>query len=165
MRARKIRLTLRRLRQLNREERFEHSLTEWELKHKRLLSPDEKPRTRAECAEIPRPCVFVSCKYNLFLDVMRNKKGQVTSVVENKGVNCPSQVPPGESCALDVAERGPKSMDDVGALLRLRRQRIEQLEKELLIKLREAAIKRGLTEEDLNDDARLLQIQFHPFSE
>src|SRR5690242_4638453 len=28
-----------------------------------------KPKTRAECVNGPRPCLFVSCKYNLYLDV------------------------------------------------------------------------------------------------
>src|SRR5271170_95860 len=28
-----------------------------------------RPRTRAECVNGPRPCLFVSCKHNLYLDV------------------------------------------------------------------------------------------------
>src|SRR5687768_1099494 len=29
----------------------------------------QRPRTRAECVSGPRPCLFVSCKHNLYLDV------------------------------------------------------------------------------------------------
>ena len=39
----------------------------------RLMFPDdeshERPKTRAECGGVQRPCVFVGCKYNLYLDV------------------------------------------------------------------------------------------------
>src|SRR5689334_3476886 len=28
-----------------------------------------RPRSRAECAQGPRPCMFVSCKHHLYLDV------------------------------------------------------------------------------------------------
>ena len=28
-----------------------------------------RPRTRADCVNGPRPCLFVSCKHNLYLDV------------------------------------------------------------------------------------------------
>src|SRR5689334_22961695 len=40
----------------------------------RELFPDagiERPRTRAECGDVPRPCPFVSCKHHLYLDVSR----------------------------------------------------------------------------------------------
>src|SRR5215831_5555094 len=30
---------------------------------------DSRPKTRAECVNGPRPCQFVSCKHNLYLDV------------------------------------------------------------------------------------------------
>src|SRR3954447_3808561 len=47
-------------------------MTKRELEIGRLLYPEtdhEKPRTRAECAEGPRPCPYVSCKHHLFIDV------------------------------------------------------------------------------------------------
>src|ERR1043165_9901842 len=47
-------------------------MTKRELEIGRLLFPETdywKPRTRAECAEGPRPCPFVSCKHHLFIDL------------------------------------------------------------------------------------------------
>src|SRR5262245_15015702 len=47
-------------------------MTKRELEIGRLLYPEtdyDKPRFRAECAEGPRPCPFVSCKYHLYIDV------------------------------------------------------------------------------------------------
>lgn len=62
-----------------------------------------RPRTRGECAGVPRPCPFVSCKYNLYLDVIRGRGGREYVKINRK---CdPLEVPPDESCALDVADR------------------------------------------------------------
>ena len=47
-------------------------MTKRELEIGRLLYPEtgyEKPRSREECLEGPRPCPFVSCKHHLFIDV------------------------------------------------------------------------------------------------
>ena len=47
-------------------------MTKRELEIGRLLYPEsdyEKPRLRSECADGPRPCPFVSCKYHLYIDV------------------------------------------------------------------------------------------------
>jgi hypothetical protein len=35
-----------------------------------------RPKTRADCADVPRPCPFVSCRWNLYLDV--DNRGVVT---------------------------------------------------------------------------------------
>src|SRR5688572_23421296 len=47
-------------------------MTKRELEFGRLLYPEtdyDKPRTRAECADGPRPCPFISCKHHLYVDV------------------------------------------------------------------------------------------------
>jgi hypothetical protein len=47
-------------------------MTKRELEIGKLLYPETdyyKPRMRAECAEGPRPCPYVSCKHHLFIDV------------------------------------------------------------------------------------------------
>lgn len=33
--------------------------------------PYERPSTRGECAQVPRPCPYVACKYSLYLDVSK----------------------------------------------------------------------------------------------
>src|SRR5262245_22446485 len=45
-------------------------LSKAELNRGRMLYPETdywKPRTRAECKDMDRPCPFVSCKYHLFV--------------------------------------------------------------------------------------------------
>jgi hypothetical protein len=98
-------------------------MTKRELEIGRLLFPETdywKPRTRAECAEGPRPCPFVSCKHHLFIDVSPR-----TGAIK---LNFPDLEvwDLGESCALDVADRGGTTLEDVGAIMNLTRERIRR---------------------------------------
>lgn len=107
-------------------------MTKRELEIGRLLYPETgywKPRARAECAEGPRPCPFVSCKYHLYIDVSPR-----TGAIK---LNFPDLEvwEMGESCALDVADRGGTTLEDVGAIMNLTRERIRQVEVKALAKL------------------------------
>jgi hypothetical protein len=107
-------------------------MTKRELEIGRLLYPEtdyDKPRTRAECADGPRPCPYVSCKYHLFIDVSPR-----TGAIK---LNFPDLEvwELGESCALDVADRGGTTLEDVGAIMNLTRERIRQVEVKALAKL------------------------------
>ena len=107
-------------------------MTKRELEIGRLLYPEadyDKPRFRAECAEGPRPCPFVSCKYHLYIDVSPR-----TGAIK---LNFPDLEvwELGESCALDVADRGGTTLEDVGAIMNLTRERIRQVEVKALAKL------------------------------
>ena len=107
-------------------------MTKRELEIGRLLYPESdywKPRTREECADGPRPCPFVSCKHHLFIDVSAR-----TGAIK---LNFPDLEvwDLGESCALDVADRGGTTLEDVGAIMNLTRERIRQVEVKALAKL------------------------------
>jgi hypothetical protein len=92
-----------------------------------------RPKTRADCPA-RRPCPFVGCRYNLFLDVLQD--GSV--VLTYPGLS-PLEVPKCASCALDAAERGPLRLEGVGELLRLTRERVRQIERRALEKMAEFA--------------------------
>lgn len=107
-------------------------MTKRELEIGRLLYPEHdywKPRTRAECQDAPRPCPFVSCKHHLFVDVSAR-----TGAIK---LNFPDLEvwEMNESCALDVADRGGTTLEDVGAIMNLTRERIRQVEVKALAKL------------------------------
>jgi Sigma-70, region 4 len=107
-------------------------MTKRELEIGRLLYPETeywKPRSREACAEGPRPCPFVSCKHHLFIDVSPR-----TGAIK---LNFPDLEvwDMGESCALDVADRGGTTLEDVGAIMNLTRERIRQVEVKALAKL------------------------------
>jgi hypothetical protein len=108
-------------------------MTKRELELGRLLYPDvegvEKPRTRADCKGGERPCPFVSCKHHLYLDVSAR-----TGAIK---LNFPDLEvwEMNETCALDVADRGGATLEDVGAIMNLTRERIRQVEVKGLAKL------------------------------
>jgi Sigma-70, region 4 len=91
----------------------------------------DRPQTRAECQSMPRPCPFVSCAHHLYLDV-NPASGAIKlnfphlEVWEMK-----------ETCALDVADRGGITLEEVGDILNLTRERIRQVEVRGLGKMRD----------------------------
>ncbi len=108
-------------------------MTKRELELGRLLYPDdeevERPVTRADCAAGARPCPFVSCKHHLFLDVSA-RTGAIKLNFPDLEVWEMS-----ETCALDIADRGGTTLEEVGAIMNLTRERIRQVEVKGLAKL------------------------------
>jgi hypothetical protein len=108
-------------------------MTKRELELGRLLYPDdeevERPVTRADCAGGARPCPFVSCKHHLFLDVSA-RTGAIKLNFPDLEVWEMS-----ETCALDIADRGGTTLEEVGAIMNLTRERIRQVEVKGLAKL------------------------------
>ncbi len=112
-------------------------LTPEELAIGALLYPERdywRPQTRADCANVPRPCPFVSCRHHLALDI--NPNGAIK-------INFPDrEVWEAEhSCSLDVADAGCQTLEEVGAALgNVSRERARQIETRAVAKL-----KAGLT--------------------
>jgi hypothetical protein len=107
-------------------------MTKRELEIGRMLYPEAdywKPRTRAECGDGPRPCPYVSCKHHLFLDVSARTGAIKLNFPDLEAWEM------SESCALDVADRGGTTLEDVGAIMNLTRERIRQVEVKALAKL------------------------------
>jgi hypothetical protein len=91
-----------------------------------------RPKTRADCISSPRPCVFVSCKYNLYLDV-NPETGSIKLNFPDKELFDLEH-----TCALDVAEKGGITLEEVGEIMNLTRERIRQVETRGLEKVRDA---------------------------
>lgn len=108
-------------------------MTKRELELGRLLYPEtddaRPPRTREECAGGERPCPFVSCKHHLYLDVSA-RTGAIKLNFPDLDVWEMS-----ETCALDIADRGGTTLEEVGAIMNLTRERIRQVEVKGLAKL------------------------------
>ncbi len=123
-------------------------MTKRELELGRMLYPEveeiEHPRTRADCAGGERPCPFVSCKHHLYLDVSAR-----TGAIK---LNFPDLEvwEMTETCALDVADRGGTTLEEVGAIMNLTRERIRQVEVKGLAKL--AALRDMSTLRDYVDE-------------
>jgi len=92
-----------------------------------------RPRSRADCATGERPCMFISCKHHLYLDV-NPSTGSIKLNFPDKEI-----WEMGETCALDVADRGGITLEEVGTIMNLTRERIRQVETRGLLKLRAMA--------------------------
>jgi Sigma-70, region 4 len=115
-------------------------LTREELRIGALLYPPvdiPRPKTRAECrqdvGQDSRPCPWVACKHHLYLDV-NPETGSIK-------INFPDLEPweLKHTCALDVAERGGITLEEVGEIMNLTRERIRQVEVRGLLKLKMAS--------------------------
>ena len=98
----------------------------------------ERPASRAQCVSGIRPCPYVSCKHHLYLDV-NPETGSIKLNFPDLDV-WEMQ----DTCALDVADRGGITLEEVGEILNLTRERIRQVEVKGLEKLRETATNLGL---------------------
>lgn len=93
-----------------------------------------RPSVREDCGpggvNAARPCPFVSCKHHLYLDI-NPETGSIK-------INFPD-IDPWDlqhSCALDIADDGGHTLEEIGAIMRLTRERARQIEVKGLIYLR-----------------------------
>jgi hypothetical protein len=82
------------------------------------------PRTRGDCAGVPRPCPWRACRFNLTTE--RHHR------------------PGGLSCALDVADQGGSTLAEIGVALGVTRERVRQIQVKGLRHLATAMVDRGL---------------------
>ena len=126
---------------LTKEEKKMHSiLEEW--------MTEDAPQSRAECKYGIRPCPYVRCRYHLYLNVKPNGS------LDRNFLGEPWEIR--ESCALDVAEQGGHTLEQVGQYMNLTRERVRQIESEALAKLAAAGlVERDILEEFKDESGRL----------
>jgi hypothetical protein len=83
--------------------------------------PGWRPTSRADCKDVPRPCPYVGCRYNLSLDIMQNG-----AVRWRQDGNWEDLFDGRDNCSLDVAARGPHTLQEIGEITGVCRERVRQ---------------------------------------
>jgi len=112
------------------------------------------PRTRGDCVDGPRPCPHLGCRHHIWTDVnlrpdLPSKKYDERGRMVRLRRGAPGRGRPelpDESCALDVADEGGHTLERVGEILGVTRERIRQIEKQFLEKLKKSRTLRLLNE-------------------
>ena len=92
-----------------------------------------RPKTRGDCTH-PRPCPFVSCRYHLAINVAYTGR-----IIVNQDLDNLDLYP--YNCALDVTDKGYLTLDEVGSLIGLTRERIRQMQEVAIRKLKREMLK------------------------
>jgi hypothetical protein len=110
-------------------------ITDTDLKIGHLLYPEyhslARPKTRGECPTV-RPCPFIGCRYNLYLDVNGDLSANATPWMPNEVYDQPVS-----NCALDIAEEDGKSLEEIAAILKITRERVRQIIESGLAKMKQ----------------------------
>lgn len=99
-----------------------------------------------------RPCVMVGCKQALYLDV-NTATGSITLNFPHLE---PWELAPDRSCSLDLTERGGMTLDEVGEITSLTRERVRQIEARGLVKLIPLMEQVGIDQRDAAEVGRRL---------
>lgn len=115
----------------------------------------ERPRTRGDCVNGPRPCPWVGCRHHLYLNVDEDS-GAITlnfPAPEDAKTRMNAKRGPEEaavpvwelqhSCSLDVAEMGGLNLTEMGEQMRLTKERIRQIEEAAKTEMRNSGIDLG----------------------
>ena len=82
-----------------------------------------RPNKRGDCVNNARPCPWVSCRHHLGVEI------QKSGAVRETGAS--------ETCSLDVADRGEHTLEEVGVILGMSRQAVQQFERRALARLKD----------------------------
>lgn len=122
--------------------------------------PDQRPATRADCLGGARPCPWITCRHNLYLDVAipGPGDGNRTILTAIQSAHPPDILPDletlPETCALDVADRGGSHLVEIARYLGgISRERVRQVEEFALYKLGKRS--QGEGEFDMTPEAKI----------
>ncbi len=112
------------------------------------------PPPRSQCVDGPRPCDKVRCRYHLWTELAQDKAGNWQLGKGGGDTIVPHSQ---ESCALDIADRGPTSSEDIGRYIGTDETRVRQIDRATIDeKLRRALKREGMTFEEFIQSWRAL---------
>jgi hypothetical protein len=109
----------------------------------RILDLNPRPRTYRDCLpggiNEARPCPWYGCRHHNGSDVSQNGTLVIRELDDMR---------PDETCSLDVARRGGITLEEIGRILILTRERIRQVEVSALLDCQSEARAAGLEPDD-----------------
>jgi hypothetical protein len=112
----------------------------------KLVKEYPRPTNRVQCRAQGRPCVYVGCKYNLYLDV----NPQTGTIKMNFPDIEPHEM--GHSCALDIADKGGSTLEFVSQAVNMTRERTRQYEFQCCEKMEQSECAQDAYEALINFD-------------
>lgn len=116
---------------------------------RKRIPPHPRPLTRGDCENAPRPCPYMGCRHNLSADVTPIRYSETLGryrnvTIRHPGAEVPEEIEPpdGNNCALDYAARGGMTLEEVGDVLGITRERVRQIE-ESAVKQVHRSVRRG----------------------
>lgn len=108
-----------------------------------------RPRTRADCVHAERPCPWIGCRYHLFDELaprlLMVPRDQLRDEPDERLLNVLFGME--YSCSLDWAAKGPNTLDRIGGMFGVTRERIRQIQDKGLKRLKARCI--GSTKRDI----------------
>jgi hypothetical protein len=87
----------------------------------------ERPKTRGECQGGERPCPRISCEHHMLWALISDKAPhRFFKKTDDEIVDIIFSLK--ETCVLDVADRGGVTLDEIGQILGITRERTRQIE-------------------------------------
>jgi hypothetical protein len=105
---------------------------------------EDRPLTRGECADFERPCPYIGCRYHLFMDY--TTRGVPDSLWWSRD---PLRMD--QTCCLDIADAGPITLEEVGEMLGLTRERVRQIETMAMLRVQDRFDEMGLDFHTMRD--------------
>lgn len=85
----------------------------------------ERPKKRGDCKNGPRPCPWIGCKWHLFWEMPRKEVEAALGESDDAVIEYIWEMK--DTCVLDVADCPENTLEDVGQILKLTRERIRQI--------------------------------------
>jgi hypothetical protein len=82
----------------------------------------QRPKCRKDCELTARPCPWVGCRYHLAIDVDPGTGAIKVNFPDVELEDMP------ETCALDIAEDGGCTLEEVARAMNITRERVRQIE-------------------------------------
>ncbi len=108
----------------------------------------ERPKTRGDCVDMPRPCPWLFCRHHLALETLEQRRNLKAKgkrrLPEDMDEFVDEAMDMPETCTLDVAQSGPSDLDEVGELLGVSYVAVQMAESRAMKRALATCVRKGI---------------------